>query len=476
MTSPTSSTTWATARGYLNDYADRPAAWNETFLGRALWPKQAEVCDAVARTPITLVPAGRAVGKSYVLAGLALWWLYTRREALVITTGPDHRQVVSVLWKEVRRAIRGANVRLRHGHLTQGYVSPQRLDLPNGNSAIGFACKTNEGISGQHARNLLFIVDEATGVLPEIWEAIWGAAAARYVIAGNPIRYDCLFRELHDRAPTPDLASVPISCLDHPHAGLEHSPDGAVCGSWLRQQREMHGEGSPWWNSNVLGLFPGAESVRFLPAAWVDACNQPGLESDPLWQDLDPGLPIMGVDVGGGVGADRSAICVRDRRRVLELWASADHGVFDDARMRLEPEVARLAREHRVPAERIVYDQGGPGRNFGSYLARHGLDGAIGHFGAGRGGVFYANRRTANAFMVKRRLDPNRKGFAPFSCVGLPDWPMLRHELGELRSPTMELDEGIVKQRLEDKEAMKSRLGRSPDLLDAFLMTFSFED
>jgi hypothetical protein len=34
--------------------------------------------------------------------------------------------------------------------------------------------------------------------------------------------------------------------------------------SSLNQMREIHGEESPWWRSNILGIFPGQESVRFI--------------------------------------------------------------------------------------------------------------------------------------------------------------------------------------------------------------------
>ncbi len=64
----------------------------------------------------------------------------------------------------------------------------------------------------------------------------------------------------------------------------------------------------------------------------------------------------------------------------------------------------------------------------------------------------------------------------PFYCGGIPEWPGLRQELAELRSPTMEIEEGQVKQVLEDKEALAARLHRSPDLLDALLMTFTYSD
>ena len=315
-------------RTILDACRDDPALFQRAVLGRTIWHRQAAVCESVARHAITVVPAGRAVGKSYLLAGLVLWWLYTRPMSLVITTGPDHRQVVSVLWKEVRRALRprygpdgrrtSPLLKLRYDHLTDGYSSPQRLVVREGTEwgALGFAAKSAEGFSGQHAGELLVIVDEASGIGPEIWTAIHGLAAKRLVIVGNPIRYDCHFRELHELAAASEtIRSVPISSLDTPHAHLDHSPVGMASRSFLSQMREIHGEGSPWWKSNILGEFPGQESVRFIPSAWLDACTNSEVLHDEAWLDSACGPVRMGVDLGGGVGADRSVIVVRDDRR-----------------------------------------------------------------------------------------------------------------------------------------------------------------
>jgi hypothetical protein len=249
--------------------------------------------------------------------------------------------------------------------------------------------------------------------------------------------------------------------------------------------REIHGEESPWWRSNILGIFPGAESVRFIPVAWLDACTRESVSSDELWRDYPAGSAVMGVDIGGGVGADRSVVVVRNRKQVLEIFASEWHGVLDDARHRLEPVVLDLAQKHLVPPDRVIYDKAGLGRSFGSYLAAEAqrridrfmatraidqhpdwiekhcpkpFHGAVGYFGAGKGGKLFVNRRTACAFALQGRLDPHRE-----------------KELAELRSPAMEMEEGQVKQVIEDKAALMERLHRSPDVLDALLMTFTYE-
>jgi hypothetical protein len=310
-----------------------------------------------------------------------------------------------------------------------------------------------------------------------IWDAIHGLASTRLVAVGNPIRRDGHFHELHELAATsPTINSVQISSLDTPDADKPSSPVGMASKSFLDQMREIHGEDSPWWRSNILGFFPGEESSRFIPTAWLDACTRPEILDDELWRDYPEGPAWCGVDISGGVGADRSAVVIRNNKQVLEVFASDRHGVDNDARERLEPVVAELCRKWDVPGHRVIYDKGGLGRSFGNYLNNHGLHGAIGYFGAGKGGKLYVNRRTANAFAIRKRLDPNRKDFVPFYCGRQPQWPQLRQELAELRVPTMEVEEGQVKQKLEEKAALASRLHRSPDVLDALLMTFTYSE
>jgi hypothetical protein len=125
-----------------------------------------------------------------------------------------------------------------------------------------------------------------------------------------------------------------------------------------------------------------------------------------------------------------------------------------------------LARQWRVPAERIIYDMAGIGRSFGSYLASHGLAGAVGYFGAGRGGKRHVNCHTPTP--------PTPHAPRPTFCSGIPEWPNLRQKLAALQSPAMEIQEAQVKQLVEPKEALAARLHRSPDLLDALLTTFSY--
>jgi hypothetical protein len=134
------------------------------------------------------------------------------------------------------------------------------------------------------------------------------------------------------------------------------------------------------------------------------------------------------------VKAAALVMVARNRTQILGMFASKWHGVSAEAPHRLEPKVLELVRQWGVTPDCLLHDKASLGRSSGSYLSKNGFDGAIGHFGAGRGGRLSVNRRTASALALRRRLDPYRSRHVPFSCGGIAERPQLRQELAELRS------------------------------------------
>src|SRR5436190_1512503 len=92
-------------------YASDPVAFVETVLGQRPWAKQAEILRAVAAAPQTTVRSSHGVGKTWVAACCALWWVYSHHPSLVLTTAPTARQVEGLLWAEINRLWHGANER-----------------------------------------------------------------------------------------------------------------------------------------------------------------------------------------------------------------------------------------------------------------------------------------------------------------------------------------------------------------------------
>src|SRR5690606_31880088 len=138
-------------------------------------------------------------------AGLLAHWFYgSFDDARVIMTSTTARQVDQILWREVKmlRARSGWCVACKRGNQRrreENPINPELIARPCQHSAlirevpgelartgmksadfreiVGFTAKEAEAVAGISGRNLLYIVDEASGVAQAIFEAIEGNRA-----------------------------------------------------------------------------------------------------------------------------------------------------------------------------------------------------------------------------------------------------------------------------------------------------------
>ena len=196
-------------------------------------------------------------------------------------------------------------------------------------------------------------------------------------------------------------------------------------------------------------------------------------------------LRSLVVDLAKGTGRDRTVILVADYLGILHVYEDNRTSVQAAAGL-----VAELARTWGVDQTNIVYDAGGwAGTDMTRYLAALGIRGARQYFGGAPMKSRYNNRRSQAAWRLRQRLDPSRPSRPAAASgrdgVGAADpqavltqhpfqvplgayWGELREELQELRY----LHDGS-KLKLEPKDALATRLGRSPDLGDALIMLAS---
>jgi hypothetical protein len=469
----------------LHECYDRPVEFNEYVLGRPpYWPKQIDVCNAVKAHKTVICPWGNEIGKSFLAAGLILWWLYTRPGSLVVTTAPSQTLLATVLFKELRRAISVSPLPLP-GRITEAMsASPQTLVVdPAGWQVLGIATRGVERLSGQHNPNLLIVVDEASGVEAEIWEALRSQDPEKVVVFGNPLRAEGEFAELHRRAARErDDPSIPeaervveVHCAstESPDIHLDRSPRGLASAGFLREIERTYGRGSLYWTTHVDAIFPEVSADQLLSLVWLDRCA--GWHRGPL----DPFAPVVGTrriscDLGEGVGRDRTVVLVRDDLGILEVIAGDHLGEAEAAEA-----IARMARKWQVPHERITYDALGIGRKLHNHLYRHGITAAVAFKGSGKpdNPNAFVNARTEAAWKLHLRLDPDWSDDArvrpgrqqvPFHIPAAPWWPSMREELAALT-----YDFAGKKTRLLPKEDWMHRLGRSPDLGDALIQAFS---
>ncbi len=466
-------------RQILADCYDDPSRFNEVVLARApYWSRQRELARSVASYHTTIAETGNSIGKGYFLAGVVLWWLFTRPNALVVTTAPTQTLLGTVLFKEIRRAEQQAGRVDKHGrshgiklgvNITMSErASPQTVTIAPGWGALGIATRGVERLSGQHAAHLLVAVDEGTGVEDEIWDALESQNPAKMVVCYNPIRADGRAialaqqaeREAKD-ASIPDSKRVNlinIPSTDSPDIHLERSERGLADAGFIDRVKRRFGEESLWYRTHILAIRPTVSHDTLIPADWLDRCCGRARSDSHAW-----GVRRMGVDLGEGVGRDKTVIVIRDDLGVREIKASHGISIAETA-----AQMALLAAKWHVSYDKITYDALGIGRDLPPHLARHRITEAVAYKGSFSGGPSFQNLRTAAAWRVRNFLDPTRPGHTPFAIPNDEHWPHLREELLALK-----YDLNGTKTRLEPKEDLTKRLGHSPDYADAFIQTFA---
>lgn len=469
----------------IDSYAD-PDLFNSTFIDRGDYCNyQAEWCRDLVKHRCLAIETGNQTGKDFWIGGLVPWWLYTRPNSLVIITGPGQSLLGTVTFKEIRRAIDKAPLlqAIRPAAMSAGIKSsPHTVTLGPGWQALGFSTTTIERASGQHNANLLVIVEEASGVEPEMWDAIESLGYTKLVAIGNPLRAEGGFVDLCNEAASDKARGVPVSeatCYRNlpstasPHATWDKSPVGLADRTWLDAVERKYGKDSLWYRSHVLAIRPTLSNEQLIPELHLDVCIGPETTKAVarLRADGKGGRRRLGCDVGEGCGNARTVVLVRDELGILDIHASRYTGPGDAAEV-----MCKLADKWGVKESEISYDGAGQtGKRLGNALARRGYSRAYAYFGSGSGGKRCTNFRTACALAFARRLDPDHyhgpgSTWLPFAIPAGQHWEPMREELLELRYHL----QGDLS-ALEAKEDFVDRLGRSPDYADAMAQLFREE-
>jgi phage terminase large subunit len=451
-------------------YHDDPGGFNTVILGGPpFWWRQEEMARSVVTQPITVAESGNVVGKSWAIARIILWWMLTRANPLVVLTAPSQALVGTVVFKELRKAHRMSRIPLGGKITDSPKASPQTLILPDGATALGFATKGVERLSGQHNPEMLGIVEEASGVDDAIWEAVHSWKAKRLLVCGNPLRADGEFVKLAERGEREaNDASIParskvrtitIPSTDSPDIHLEESPRGLADATFIANSRRQYGEDSLWYRCHIKAIRPTCSHDRLIEPAWFDACLGRARSEDHAW-----GVRRLGCDLGEGVGRDKTVMVVRDDLGIRRWTASHGMGVEASAK-----EMDRLIRLESLRQDHCTYDALGIGRDLPLYLEPLGLTECLGYKGSFSGGPDFANLRSAAAWAMRNAFDPGRPGHVPFSIPDDEHGRRLREEVLALR---YDLDGKSKKTRLEPKEDLTARLGHSPDYADALIQTY----
>lgn len=439
---------------YLMD----PVGWIEERLGEHPWSVQRQIMESVAANRYTAVHSAHDTGKSYSASRLAAWWLDVHEvgEAFVVTTAPTWPQVRAILWREIRKAHKRGQLDGRTTLNAEWYMGGTRIGDP-AEELVAYGRKPADydqaAFQGIHARYVLVIIDEASGVPRLLYEAVDSLATnanARVLAIGNPDDPASEFQKVCQ--PGSGWNVMQVSAFDTPaFTGEEVEPElleVLVSPEWVEERAQRWGKTSPTYESKVLGKFPEIGEDTLIQPSWIKAAEARDLSGAAIKSKGQ-----YGVDVAR-YGSDRTVI-YRNRAGFLR---KVHESVKQDT-MKTADTVAAHVGKHKggVP---IVVDVIGVGSGVVDRLRQKRVKGVRAHNASNRAmePERFENRRAEVYWQFRELMEDGEIDLPPH---GEDD--DLKSQMGSIKWELT--SKGRIK--IESKEEFKKRTGVSPDHLDA---------
>ena len=462
-------------------YADDPVLWAKEILGRHLWSKQQEILYSVRDHVRTAVRSSNGSGKTMSSSVLAAWWIavHDPHETIVITTAPSFPQIKTNLFAELQARKRDVDRRIQDKVISGNRVLPGKINT-SGNVAewkmsdgtqlaIGRKPAENDIITtfqGIHRRYVLFIIDEAGGLDPDMFvaaERMTTGADARILAVGNPDRRGSEFFKMFQ--PGSDWNQIHISAYDTPAFTGEECPPELLRympqPDWVeRNIRAWGGIDDPRVKISILGEFPDDDSSVFFSETAMRNSKSTDIvedEDDPLILGVD--LSVSGMDESK-IYANRSG-----RIRKMKSWAQASG-----------PESARIIHQVALAtgATYVNIDNGGIGKPIiqflyeilNEYTSENNLSAWPYSVIEMNGSGDVPDRRrwyNARAWWY----DLLREGMLLGTVDLDPEDKPLFEQMGDIGYDLTETGARAGSLIMEKKKDIRSRSGRSPDDLDA---------
>lgn len=419
-----------------------------------LWSKQMAILNSVFDNPSTAVHSCHNVGKSFDASALASYWIdsHPPGTAFVVTSAPTGDQVKGIIWREIGKLHRNLGLPGRV-NLTEWYI---------GSELVAFGRKPNDyeptAFQGIHAIYVLVILDEACGIPEELWTAAQSLVSnddSRIVAIGNPDDPNSHFAKICQ--PGSGWSVIHIGYQDAPNFTGENVPDivsrSTLSPAWVEARKQEWGEDSALYTSKILGLFPEDSEFGVVPASWVARCR---------YLDGPRGEPVhLGVDVGAG--GDASVIQERRGPRACRQWKSR-HGDPE----KLQQEI--MDAIEATGCSEVKIDSNGIGWGIAGWVQSRcrdlGLEVMIVPINVGEAAndpARFLNKRAELWWTVGREFSMNKL----WDLTGVSD-----ALVAELTAPRYEIQTG-KRIKVEKKDEVRKRLGRSPDEADALLLAYA---
>ena len=458
------------------DYLLHPQAFIEDDLGAFTWSGMRMIIDNVWKHRRVSVRACHGISKTFTGAAVAVTFLNMFPGSIVITTAPTNKLVEKLLWKEI-----GA-IYQKHGDRLLGRQTQMSVKVGPQWFMFGFSTDRADRMEGHHAPFILWVIDEAKGVPPWLYESIEGSLTGGFarvleLSTTDGADQQSPFRKHHSEqrsqwkqirlsafdSPFVDIANFPdyvkevnkkLYAYGKPETGYEWPIERAntvqlASEDWIRDRHNEWFETNKFmWETKVLGEFSTFGTNNIIPLKWVESAINAEVTPDGYIQPA-----IWGLDVAR-MGDDQSVL-TEYRSKVVSLqqvWGKKN-----------TMETTGIVRALIPNNEIVQVDAIGVGAGVFDRLAElgqpcYGIVSSEKAFEVEK----YFNQR-AEMWMTARDLFERQ--YKEGNVISIPDDPELIEDLTGMQYKIH--SDGRL--RAEAKDDFKKRLQRSPDKGDSFV-------
>ena len=431
----------------IAQWQESPITRHYSFSDKRLWQKQEEVLWSVRNNKKTVVKSGNTVGKTWIAADVIFDFLSIYYPAKVITTAPGWTQVEGILWKEIALYYHQSKIPIG------GDLLNTELKFNDEWFAMGISTNEVHRLQGFHSPYLLVVIDEASGVSPEIWEAVESLHSYRVLAIGNPLDNVGNFFNCFS---SPQWNKITISCEEAVQWQDKFGKvPGLVTREWIDERAQEWGRKSALYDIHVRGEFPQEAKNALVSRALVEQCRKTKLD-----ESEEDNTRVLVSDIATKHGSNETVIGYRYGHTVKDMKGWLRIPTTESA-----DKLSYVQQKKKVMT--TVIDSDGVGEGVSDTLISRKIPVTEFHGGSAQKAIDqnrFKNLRTQFYWTMAKKFE---KGLYDLSMLPDKEYEILKNQLCSIR---VKNPDPMGRIQIETKEDMQARGVTSPDFADTFMM------
>lgn len=405
--------------------------------------QQKEFLISIQNNDRVSAKSGKGIGKSASVAYAILWFLSCFSNPKIVCTAPSFPTLNSALWPEIAKWLNGSLVKDIFEHTSN------RLYLRESRSnwwAEPRTAREKENMQGLHEDNMLIIIDEASGLKQDIFDALDTTLTGKnnkLIMIGNPTQVSGPFFDSFNKF-RKRWKNLTFSAENSPFVKEDQ----------INYYADKYGVHHDNYLVNISGEFPSGSPDAFIPLTDVHKAVERN-------HDVQPNGEIeIGLDVAR-FGDDLTVLYWRHGYKVYPAKILAKNSIPEAVQLVLDTveEIRKTTGyDKRI---RVKVDDTGVGSGVTDYLKldrEHNIE-VIPCNNGGKGDEHYQNEVSIMWGNFKDNL----------KYIGLPDESNLIEELSARRWRLSNSGKIMIEPKSEFKKEYKA----SPDRADALMLCFA---